>query len=138
MKNFFDNLAWKMIHFMQGRNGMDTLAGFSIVVGLVLTLLDVFFVTGILSMLGLAAFVYAMFRCYSKNISSRALENARFEHATKKPRAAWDRFNRRWDARKTTKFFKCPQCGQELSVPKGKGTLRATCPKCHAQTTVKS
>ncbi|MBQ9954830.1 MAG: zinc ribbon domain-containing protein [Eggerthellaceae bacterium] len=138
MNNFFNNLGWRMIRFMQGRNGMDTLAMASLGAGIVLTLLDFLLGSALLSLLGFAALVYAMFRCYSRDIAARALENARFEHATKKPRAAWDRFNRRWDARKTTKFFKCPQCGQELSVPKGKGTLRATCPKCHAQTTVKS
>ena len=65
-------------------------------------------------------------------------ENARFEAWARKPRSAFNRFNERWDNRKVKKYFKCAQCGQPLSVPKGKGTLRVTCPKCHATTTVKS
>ena len=88
--------------------------------------------------MGLACLIYSMFRCYSRNIASRAMENARFEAWARKPQAAFDRFNTRWDNRKTKKYFKCAQCGQSLSVPKGKGTLRVTCPKCHATTTVKS
>lgn len=43
-----------------------------------------------------------------------------------------------WKERKTSSFLKCPQCGQVLSVPKGKGKLRVTCPKCHAKMEVKS
>lgn len=32
--------------------------------------------------------------------------------------------------RKTHLRFPCPQCGQELRVPKGKGKLQIRCPKC--------
>lgn len=43
-----------------------------------------------------------------------------------------------WRERKTTRFLKCPNCGQMLSVPKGKGKIRVTCPKCHAKMETKS
>ena len=43
-----------------------------------------------------------------------------------------------WSERKTSKFLKCPACGQILSVPKGKGKIRVTCPKCHAKVETKS
>lgn len=45
---------------------------------------------------------------------------------------------RMWKERKTTAFLKCPNCGQILSVPKGKGKIRVTCPKCHAKMETKS
>lgn len=138
MGNFFNNLGYRLIRFMQGRNGMDTLARWALGAGIVLTVLDFFFGSFIFSTLGLACLIYSMFRCYSKNIAARAMENARFESWARKPRAAFDRFNTRWDNRKTKKYFKCAQCGQSLSVPRGKGTLRVTCPKCHATTNVKS
>lgn len=138
MRNFFDNLSQKFFLFMQGRNGMDTLAQYALGAGIILTVLDFIFGSMILSTLGLACLVYAMFRCYSKNIASRALENAKFEAWVRKPKAALSRARLRWANRRTTKYFTCAQCGQSLSVPKGKGTLRVTCPKCHAQTTVKS
>lgn len=138
MKNPLNNLSWKMVQFMQGRNGMDTCAQWALGAGIIFTVLDFVFASGMLSALGLACLVYSMFRCCSKNIAQRALENARFEHATKKPRRQWEHLNRMWVNRKTTKYFKCRQCGQSLSVPKGRGTLRTTCPKCGAQATVKS
>lgn len=32
--------------------------------------------------------------------------------------------------RKTHRRFRCPQCGQEVRVPKGKGKIKIRCPKC--------
>lgn len=138
MRNFLDNLSYKLFQFMQGRNGMDTLAQYALGAGIILTVLDFFFASFIFSTLGLICLAYSIFRCYSKNIAQRAIENARFEAWVRKPKAAVSRTRNRWANRKTTKYLKCAQCGQSLSVPKGKGTLRVTCPKCHAQTTVKS
>ena len=43
-----------------------------------------------------------------------------------------------WKDRKTTAYLKCPNCGQMLSVPKGKGKIRVTCPKCHAKMETRS
>ncbi|MDY2777424.1 MAG: hypothetical protein SOU51_03510 [Collinsella sp.] len=37
---------------------------------------------------------------------------------------------RMWRERKTSLFFRCKTCGTILSVPRGKGKLRVTCPKC--------
>lgn len=128
----------RLLTFMQGRNGMDTLGQCALGAGIVLTVLD--FVLGgtALSVAALALLAYALFRCYSRNIAARALENARFESWARQPRAALARLRGRWTSRKAVKYLKCPQCGQSLSVPRGKGTLRVTCPKCRAQTTVKS
>lgn len=38
-----------------------------------------------------------------------------------------------WQKRKTSRFLKCPTCGQILSVPKNKGRIRVTCPHCHTK-----
>ena len=43
-----------------------------------------------------------------------------------------------WKERKTKAFLKCPQCGTMLSVPRGKGKIIVTCPKCHARMETKS
>ena len=142
MGNFLNNLGQKMATFMMGRNGVDTLAQWSIGAGIVCMLVD--FLIGpliglpIFSWLSLAFLIYACFRMYSKNIASRALENARFQAFIRGPQAKMRRLSARIKNRKTTKYFKCAQCGQSLSVPKGKGTLQVTCPKCGAKTKIKS
>ena len=43
-----------------------------------------------------------------------------------------------WRDRKTKAFLKCPSCGTTLAVPKGKGKLIVTCPKCHAKMETRS
>lgn len=43
-----------------------------------------------------------------------------------------------WKDRKTKVFLKCPSCGQTLSVPKGKGRMIVTCPKCHTRMETRS
>lgn len=45
---------------------------------------------------------------------------------------------RMWRERKTKAFLKCPTCGTILSVPKGKGRIIVTCPKCHTRVETKS
>lgn len=138
MGRFSDNFQRGLYAFMAGRNGMDALARYALGAGIVLTVLDFLFGGLLLSVLSFAFLAYALFRCYSRNIGARATENARFESWLRKPRAALARLRGRWARRKDVKYLTCPQCGQSLSVPRGKGTLRVTCPKCHAQTTVKS
>ena len=43
-----------------------------------------------------------------------------------------------WKDRKTKVFLKCPSCGQTLSVPKGKGRMIVTCPRCHTRMETRS
>ena len=43
-----------------------------------------------------------------------------------------------WKERKEKAFLKCPNCGTMLSVPRGKGKIIVTCPKCHARMETKS
>ena len=43
-----------------------------------------------------------------------------------------------WKERKTKAFLKCPNCGTMLSVPRGKGKIIVTCPKCRARMETKS
>ena len=40
--------------------------------------------------------------------------------------------------RKTTKYFRCKGCGQILSIPRDKGTMRIVCPKCKTEVMKKS
>ncbi len=142
MSNFLNNLGHKLATFMMGRNGVDTLAQWSMGAGIVFMVLDFLFGplmgNGFFSLIAMAFLLYACFRMYSKNIASRALENAKFQAFIRGPQAKMRTLSARFKNRKTTKYFKCAQCGQSLSVPKGKGTLQVTCPKCGAKTKIKS
>lgn len=65
-------------------------------------------------------------------------ENQKYLRLSAKPRRSYELAKKKWSNRKTTKYFRCKNCGQELSVPRGKGTMRVVCPKCKTETKMKS
>lgn len=138
MKGFLERMQWKMAGAMQGRRGADSLSNTLVVAGIVCLILSVLPHMGLFSWPALAFLAYALFRTYSKNIAARDRENEAFLRATEKPRRALSIGRKKWENRETTLYFKCKGCGQGLSVPRGKGTLRVVCPKCKTETVKKS
>ena len=125
--------------FMIGRYGTDHLNVAMIVVSIVIylihgvTRLTLGFFGMFVTPLAIVSYLFAalaLFRMLSRNIAARRRENDAFI------RHWWPikvKINRAWanlKHRKTHKFFKCPGCGNTLRVPKGKGALQVTCPKC--------
>jgi hypothetical protein len=76
-------------------------------------------------------FLYIYFRMLSRNYAKRAAENDWYLQKTEKVRRFIRIRQRRFADRKTYKHFTCPGCGQDIRVPKGKGHVRISCPKCH-------
>ena len=69
----------KFMRFMQGRNGVDQFARFTMGVALAAIVLTLFTGTrsgigAFLDLFGMAAIVYTYFRIFSKNISKKFLE----------------------------------------------------------------
>ena len=124
--------AWKyrMAQWMMGRYGIDELMQALMFVACLLIVVNFFAHSGILSVLSLALMVFAIFRCYSRNFPARRKELDRYLRVMEKPKAWWRFTNKRYENRKTTLYFKCRGCGAMLNVPKGKGKMRITCPKC--------
>ena len=133
MNNFFQRLAFNLSRGMQGKNGPDSLGYAAVGAAIILILLDFFLMTGILSTLAMICLAYAMFRQFSSNVVKRRQENEAFLRITKKPRQQAQLLYKRMKNGKTTAYFTCENCGCVFSLPKGKGKVRATCPKCHEQ-----
>lgn len=138
MRNLLERLRWKMSIWLEGRHGADNLSSSLTMIGLALILIYLFTGFDLLWALGMGLFIYATFRTFSKNLSQREAENEGWLRLVGKPRAAFSLAQKAWQNRATTSYFKCRGCGQVLSVPKGKGKLRVTCPKCGTQTERKS
>ena len=138
MKGFLERLQWKLSGMTQGRRGADTFSNFLVVAGIVLLFASLIPGLDLLSWVALIVLAYSLFRSYSKNIAARDRENATFERIVEKPRKQLSLMRKKWTNRKTTRYFKCKGCGQVLSVPRGKGTLRVVCPKCKTETKQKS
>ena len=128
----------KFYRFMQGRYGVDQFAKFTMGVALVSIVLAIFVNTGssagsLLDMLGLVAIVYTYFRIFSRNISKRAPENQKYLSATAKLRQRLNKEKNMMKQRKDYHIYTCPSCGQKVRIPRGKGKIEISCPKCHSK-----
>lgn len=155
MGNFFGNFSEKLQQFMIGRNGPDKLSRWALGAAVVLTLIGMFIPNVILTMASYALLFYSIYRIFSTNVPARKEENEKFEGFLAKFKGSRttgsaNKQNSQTGssadaARKTTPaagnakvHFTCDSCGQSLSVPKGRGKLKVTCPKCHHQQTIDS
>ena len=128
----------RLMEWLRGRQGPDDLAVFSVNLAIVIVLVNVFARTGWLGWVGLALVAYAMFRIQSRNLGARARENEAFLRAlgparpwVQNPRAAWSEL-------RAYKHVRCSSCRQRVRVPRGKGRLRVTCPRCKTKFEVRS
>ena len=134
--------------FMEGRYGADELNRFLTLCGWVLLLIG-FVLSGIdnkvtlivgsvLVTLSWAALIYSLFRTFSKRTQERASENYKYFVCKNKVLGWFRRLKARWQDRKAHRYFRCPQCKATVRVPRGKGKIRITCPKCKHQFVKKS
>ena len=120
----------KFQKWMMGRYGYDQLSATLLIASLVLLAVGQFTNLFAVGVVGLLPLGWCMWRVFSRNISARRAENAKFLRAAA-PFTAWFRQVRlQWTHRKTHKYFRCPKCRQSLRVPRGKGQLMVTCSKC--------
>ena len=122
LKNLGAKLSVAFRHFMQGRYGTDKLNTTILITGLILSFLQ-FLLPGaitkwVLMVLSYSCLVYAIFRMLSRNTYKRYQENRKYLRLL-------DRLKDR-----EHKYFSCPKCRQSVRVPKGKGKISITCPKC--------
>ena len=109
--------------FMDGRYGTDKLNMTILGVGVALCIISLFFgnlpiVSLILTTLSYGLMIWAIFRSFSRNTYKRYEENRRFLTVI-------DRIKD-----KDHRYFDCPKCRQPVRVPKGKGKIAITCPRC--------
>lgn len=108
--------------FMAGRYGTDRLNMVILVTGAVFCFASMFVSSVIaklvLMILSYVCMIWAIFRAFSRNTYQRYQENRRFRMIFERLR---DREHR---------YFDCPRCRQPVRVPRGKGKIAITCPKC--------
>ena len=115
-------LSAHLRNFMAGRYGTDRLNMVILSVGLVASLLSVLIqfapVNLALFLLSYGMMFWAIFRTLSRNTYKRYQENRKFLQLTGRMK---DREHR---------YFDCPKCRQMVRVPRGKGKISITCPRC--------
>lgn len=121
-------------NFMMNRNGGDHLGIFLIILSLAISIIFTFVPFGPIKYV----FIYlplalAIFRMFSKNIAKRRAENYKFMAFIYKIKNGFKKFFEKIKGSGTYKYFRCPSCRQELRIPRGKGKVIASCPKCHTK-----
>ncbi len=129
MQEFFSKLRSNVQTFMAGRYGGDQLGTVLVLVSLILSILSNW-VGRWMGILALVLLVVAFARILSTNHAARQQENRAFMTFFTKPGAWFHRQKVKFDNRKIKAYVRCPHCHAEFALPKGKGKLRATCPKC--------
>lgn len=116
--------------FMEGRYGSDKLnsyiLGIALVVVLLAALIRVPLLNLILHAVAYALMFWSIFRSLSRNTYKRYEENRRFLRLLDQLK---DRDHR---------YYSCPKCRQTVRVPKGKGKIAITCPRCREKFVRKS
>lgn len=109
-------------NFMQGRYGTDKLNTAILGLGLAVCIVSMFIsvptVNLILTVVSYALMFWAIFRSLSRNSYKRYQENRKYLQF----------FGRLKD--REHRYFDCPKCRQMVRVPRGKGKIAITCPRC--------
>jgi predicted RNA-binding Zn-ribbon protein involved in translation (DUF1610 family) len=117
-------------NFMAGRYGPDHLNTALLILAIAISLIAQLVHFSVLVYLSYAILLLIFFRMLSRNIQRRRAENDRFLRYWWPIKQKIKRFFGRIKNSKTHKFFRCPSCKNTLRVPRGKGKLQITCPKC--------
>lgn len=141
MSNFFYKIRCALARFMYGRNGVDQLGRMMVYVILVLCVAGMFLqrvpvVGKILSLVETVLWVLLLCRIFSKNLTKRRAENAKFM-AWWGPKRNELRGAKARRADTAHKYVRC-SCGTYCRVPRNVGKVELTCPKCGAKRVVKT
>ena len=120
----------KFYRFMQGRYGADELSKFLTGVAMALIILNILTKSRIFSLLFWVCLIYSYIRMFSKNYSARYAENQKFLGLKSKWLYKWEGHKKLREQKKIYHIYSCPYCKQKIRIPKGKGTIIITCPKC--------
>lgn len=123
---------------MQGRYGLDRLSQVMMIVGLVVVIISAFvrrpvIVSNLIYLVGIVIVILGYIRVFSKNYQKRYNENQKFMQLTG---GIWRLFGKEkymMEQRRDYRIFTCPGCKQKIRIPKGKGKIEISCPKCHTK-----
>ena len=128
----------RMQRFMAGRYGNDQLNQFIFIVAIISMVLEIITRQSLFYTLSLVLLILAYVRVFSRNINKRYEENMKF---LQKKDAILNKFRKQKyyaAQRRNFHIYTCPQCKQKIRIPKGKGKISITCPKCRTSFIKKS
>ncbi|SDL04979.1 6TM ABC transporter family protein [Natronincola ferrireducens] len=123
---------------MIGRYGGDQLSIFLLVLSMILTLISRIVRIPILITISYVPLFIAVYRIFSRNLQKRRMENYRFAIFVSPIYSKLKQVQSTIKGLKTHRYYRCTKCKAMLRVPKGKGKILITCPKCKDKFTRKT
>lgn len=127
--SFFQKIGHWFRRIMVGRYGVDQLNTFLIILSFCISLFP-YLITNIITYILL---IIIFWRMFSKKIYKRQKENLVFLRFWLPVKRFFKDLFRKQPDRKTHKYYRCPKCKQRVRVPRGKGKISITCPKCNTK-----
>ncbi len=125
-----EKMKTTLLRFMQGRYGADQLNTLLLTLAVLITLLNSLTLrSAILTLLADILLIWTIFRMFSRNTWKRRKENNRYLELTR-PVRSWFSLTRRRLTDREHRYFVCPHCHQNVRVPRGRGRIEITCPRC--------
>ncbi len=119
--------------FMYGRYGLDQYSRALVFIAFFVSLLAMVVRFTPLILLSYLVLIYSIFRTLSRNISKRTQENMVYYKIAGALKNKLKNLKLTLIGTKTHKYYRCSHCKQTIRVPKGKGKICITCPKCRAE-----
>lgn len=126
----------KFQRFMMGRYGADQLSKFMLVLVFIAIIVNLFVKSQIPFFIALVLLIISYFRMFSRNYAARQKENQKYlkikYRVQPKFKGIVEKIKNLFGKGKDPnhKIYKCPSCKQKIRVPKGRGLIEITCPKC--------
>lgn len=123
----------KFQRFMIGRYGTDQFNRFMSIVALIFLIVSIFIRGNILYLLAIVLIGITYFRAFSKNGNKRYEENCLYLKYSAKIRWFFQKQKNYLKQSKEYHIYTCPSCKQKIRIPRGKGKINITCPKCKTE-----
>ncbi|MDD3026795.1 MAG: hypothetical protein PHI41_01870 [Erysipelotrichaceae bacterium] len=119
----------KLMRFLYGRYGNDLFNSFLIGLALTLAIMNLFVNSSWLFYPSYGLMLYSLFRSFSRKYQNRRQELNWFLKISL-PIREWLRMVGLQLKNRDFRYYRCKQCRQLTRVPKGRGKIAITCPRC--------
>jgi len=123
----------KLRHFMYGRYGVDELTRFILMFDCLLMVISFLIRSDILNITCILIIGVCYLRMFSRNYNKRYAENQIYLKYRNIFHQKTAKFRYDLNQRKIYHIYKCPSCKQKIRVPRGKGKISISCPKCRTE-----
>lgn len=137
-KRMLTDIFFKFQRFMQGRYGVDEISYLSIGLSLIISILSNFDKLWFLRFVSWIPLILSLIRTLSRNITARIAEREKYLTLVEPIKSFIKLQINKYRDRKTHRYFRCNNCKATLRVPKGRGKISITCPKCGNKITKKT